>query len=125
MRWPIRPLVYPWMLPHRSHVELRFVKRRDGLIHLEDLARVIDDRTIAVSITHVSELTGFRHDLTAVAQLAHEHGASLIVDAMQSAGALQIDVHEAEVDFLSCGTMKWLLGPPGVGFLYVARRHLD
>lgn len=118
--------VYPWMLPHRSHVELRFVKRRDGaLIQLEDLADAIDDHTIAVSISHVSELTGFRHDLTAVARLAHEHDAVLFVDAMQSAGALQIDVHGSDVDFLSSGAMKWLLGSAGVGFLYVARRHLD
>ena len=117
--------VYPWMLPHRSHVELRFVKRRDGaLIQLEDLADAIDDHTIAVSISHVSELTGFRHDLKAVAQLAHEHGAVLLVDAIQSTGALQIDVHESGVDFLFCGAQKWLLGSAGVGFLYIARRHL-
>lgn len=117
--------VYPWMLPHRSHVELRFVKRRDGaLTQLEDLANAIDDHTIAVSISHVSEVTGFRQDLKAVARLAHEHGAVLLVDAMQATGALQIDVHDSGVDFLFCGAMKWLLGSAGVGFLYIAKRHL-
>ena len=118
--------VYPWLLPHRSHVELRFVKRRDSaLIQLDDLARAIDDRTIAVSISHVSELTGFRHNLKAVAQLAHEHNAVLVVDGMQAAGALKIDVHDSDVEFFSSGACKWLLGSTGVGFLYIARRHLD
>ena len=117
--------VYPWMLPPRQHVDRRFVKMRDGLVQLDDLAEAIDDNTIAVSISHVSQTTGFRYDLGAVAALAHEHGALLLVDAMQSAGAIRIDVHEMGVDFLSTGAMKWLLGSAGVGFFYVARRHLD
>ena len=117
--------VYPWMLRSRAHLERRFVKRRDGIVELDDLADAIDDRTIAVSISHVSERTGFRHDLNAAARLAHEHGAVLIVDAMQSAGAIHFNVHEADVDFLSCGAMKWLLGSAGVGFFYAARHHLD
>ena len=117
--------VYPWMLPPRQHVERRFVKMREGLVQLDDLAEAIDDNTIAVSISHVSQTTGFRYDLGAVAALAHDHGALLLVDAMQSAGAIRIDVHEMDVDLLSTGAMKWLLGSAGVGFFYVARRHLD
>ena len=116
---------FPWMLPPRAHVERRFVKQRDGIIQLDDLAEAIDDDTLAVSICHVSQITGFRHDLAAVAELAHRHGALLLVDAMQSAGALQIDVHQQGVDFLACGAMKYLLGPAGVGFFYAAERHLD
>lgn len=116
---------YPWMLPPRAHVERRFVSGRDGLIHLDDLAAAIDENTIAVSVSHVSQTTGFRHDLAAVAELAHRHGAVLLVDAMQSVGALRVDIHKQDVDFLACGAMKWLLGSSGVGFLYVARRHLD
>ena len=116
---------YPWMLPPRSHVELRFVPGRDGIIHLEDMAKAINDDTIAVSVSHVSQESGFRHDLRALAELAHAHGAVLCVDAMQSAGALDIDVHEQAIDFLSTGAMKWLLGSAGVGFFYAHRSHLD
>ena len=116
---------YPWMLPPRSHVDLRFVSGRDGIIHLEDMAEAIDDDTIAVSVSHVSQESGFRHDLKALADLAHAHGAVLCVDAMQSAGALDFDVHEEGIDFLATGAMKWLLGSAGVGFLYVHRSHLD
>ena len=117
--------VYPWMLPDRDHLERRFVKLRDGVVQLDDLADAIDDNTVAVSISHVSEITGFRHDLASVAGLAHERGAVLAVDAMQSAGAIDLNVHEADVDFLSCGAMKWLLGSAGVGFFYAAGRHLE
>ena len=116
---------YPWMLPPRSHVDLRFVSGRDGIIHLEDMAEAIDDDTIAVSVSHVSQESGFRHDLKALADLAHAHGAVLCVDAMQSAGALDFDVHEEGIDFLATGAMKWLLGSAGVGFFYAHRSHLD
>ena len=117
--------VFPWMLPGRQHVERRFVKMRDGIVQLDDLAKAMDDNTIAVSISHVSQSTGFRQDLGALAAMAHEHGAVLLVDAMQSAGAMRIDVHEMDVDFLSTGAMKYLMGTAGVGFLYAAKRHLD
>ena len=58
---------------------------------------------------------------TALSELAHAHNAVLIVDAAQSAVALDLDVRRLGVDFLSTCAMKWLLGAPGVGFLYVAR----
>jgi len=85
----------------------------------------VDDETIALSVSHVCHLTGFRPDLDALGTLAAEHGAALVVDAMQSAGAVDIDVHRSGVHFLACGAMKWLLGAAGVGFLYVDRRYLD
>ena len=87
--------------------------------------RVVDRRTLAVSITHVSWQTRFRHNLSTVADIAHANGACLIVDAAQSAGALDVDVHRVGVDFMTRLAMKWLLGSPGVGFLFVAREHLE
>ena len=116
--------VYPWLL-HGRDVECRFVKPRDGMVHMDDLAEAVDDDTVAVSVSHMCHMTGFRHDLDALGTLAAEHGAALIVDAMQSAGAVEIDVHGSGVHFLACGAMKWLMGSAGVGFLYVDRRYLD
>ncbi len=113
------------MLPSREHIEVRFVAPRGRVIHMDDMAEAVDENTIAISISHVSEMTGFRHDLAAIGTLAADHGAALLVDAMQSAGALRIDVHDAGVHFLSCGAMKWLLGSSGVGFLHCDRRYLD
>ena len=117
--------VYPWMLPGRESIECRFVEPRDGAVHMDDLAEAVDDETIAVSVSHVCHMTGFRHDLDALGTLAADHDAALVVDAMQSAGAVRIDVHRSGVHFLACGAMKWLMGAAGVGFLYVDRRYLD
>ena len=117
--------VYPWMLPGRESIERRFVTPREGAVRMDDLAEAVDDETIAVSVSHVCHMTGFRHDLDALGTLAADHGAALVVDAMQSAGAVEIDVHRSGVHFLACGAMKWLLGAAGVGFLYVDRRYLD
>ena len=123
--WSYPSSIYPWMLPPRRHLERRFVKSRSGVIEPDDLAAAIDDDTVAVSISHVTQGEGFRQDLAAVSQAAHAHGALLLVDAAQSAGAVEIDVHDQGVDFLYCGACKWLLGAAGVGFFYGAERLLD
>ena len=123
--FPYPSSVYPWMLPPRDVLERRFVEPRDGLIHLEDMEQAIDDDTVAVSVSHITPAQGFRHDLGALAQIAHARGALLLIDGAQSAGALNIDLHASGVDFFATTAMKWLLGTAGVGFFYVAKRHLE
>ena len=114
--------LFPWLLPARSHVEVRQVGADvRGLPLLDDFPRLVDDRTVAVSISHVCRLTGFRHDLRSLAGLAHAHGAALLVDAAQSVGAVPVDVGRDGVDALSFGAMKWLLGTPGVAFFYASQ----
>ena len=116
----------PWRLRARAGVEVRCVpSRADGSVHLDDLAAAIDARTAAVSITHVSFRTGTRHDLAAVSELAHAHGAMLVVDVAQSAGAIVLDLPALGVDLASGLAMKWLLGSPGVGFLFVRRELIE
>ena len=68
---------------------------------------------------------GFRHNLAALADLAHSHGAVFIVDAAQSAGALDLDVRRLGIDFLAAPALKWLLGTPGIGYLYVSREQTE
>lgn len=113
-------VVYPW-LGSRLGVEVRYVKNVEGIILLNDVERMVDDKTVAVTVSHVEYVNGFRHDLKALADIAHEHSAYLIVDAIQSAGVMPIDVKRSNVDFLTTACYKWLLGPTGAGFLYV--RH--
>ena len=84
------------------------------------LAQRIDADTVAVCVTHVAPFTGRRHDLRAIADAAHAHGAMLLVDAAQSTGIVPIDVTRDGVDALVTTAMKWLLGPPGIGFLYLS-----
>lgn len=111
--------LFPWLLPAKAHVEIRRVPDQRGLPVVEAFERLVDKRTAAISVSHVCRLTGFRHHLRSLSRLAHEVGAFLLVDAAQSVGAVQIDVEEAGADVMAFGAMKWLLGTPGIGFLYV------
>lgn len=111
-------VVYPWLRKSLG-VKVHYVKNVDGKILLEDVEKAVDDKTVAVAVSHVEYVNGFRHDLRALSEIAHEHGAYLIVDAIQSAGATQIDVKKDDVDFLASACYKWLLSPPGAGYLYV------
>lgn len=108
-----------------AHVETRFAKNRENKIPLEEISRHVDGNTIAVAVDQVGWFNGFKHDLRAVAEEAHEKGAYFVVDAIQSAGSMKIDVRRDEIDFLSAGSYKWLLGPPGAGFLYVREDLID
>jgi selenocysteine lyase/cysteine desulfurase len=93
--------------------------------HPSEFDRVVDDDTAVVSITHVSYRTGEMIDAKAVAALAHERGALVLLDAYQSAGSIPIDVKELGVDFLAAGTVKYLLGSAGLGFFYCRRELWD
>lgn len=110
---------YPWLNLKRRGVEVRCVKNVEGEIRLGDVEKAVGDRTVALSVSHVEFSNGFRNDLKALSEIAHRHGALLVVDVIQSAGALKIDVERMGVDFLATSFHKWLLGPEGVGFLYV------
>ncbi|HEX9914221.1 MAG TPA: aminotransferase class V-fold PLP-dependent enzyme [Candidatus Bathyarchaeia archaeon] len=116
--------VYPWTGLRRRGVDVRVVRGRGGAVHLDDLEAAVDDRTKAVSISQVQWLTGARHALRPLAELAHGHGAYLVVDGIQAAGALRVDVKRDQVDFYACGSYKWLLGPSGAGFLYAREEVL-
>lgn len=114
--------VYPWML--RPGVEIRYAQARGGQVPLSEFERLIDERTAAVDVCHVTMAHGFRHDLAALGDLVHAREAYLVVDAAQSAGVVPIDVAKMQVDFLACPTFKWLYGPLGAGFLYVREELL-
>ncbi len=111
--------VFPWLQMRPRGVEVRFARAAGGTVPLEELERLVDDRTAAVSICHVSMGSGFRFDLGAVLEIARRHGGAVVVDAAQSAGAVPIDLRETPVDFLAVPAFKWLLGPLGAGFLHV------
>jgi len=119
-------VVYPWLrIKMKSNLETRYVKNVKGELQLEDFEKRVDDHTVAVIISHVEYANGFKNDLKAIAEIAHQHGAFLIVDACQSAGAMSIDVKQQGVDFLATSCYKWLLGPSGAGFLYVRKDMIE
>ncbi len=106
-------------------VELRIAKHRDGAVEIRDFEPLVDARTKLVSVSWVSHQNGFRHDMRPISDLAHAHGALCYVDAIQAAGMFPIDVQLAGVDFLCCGTYKWVLGGFGVAPFFIRAALLD
>jgi len=106
-------------------LDMRLVPHRDWRIEIADLERVVDQRTKLIAVSQVSWYNGFEHDLKAVCDLAHAHGAYVYADIVQAVGNTPIDVRASGVDFCACSSFKWLMGDFGLGFLYVKEGLLD
>lgn len=116
-------IAYQWMV--RPDVKLDFVPSPDGVtLPPEAFHDHVDIDTGLVATSHVMFTSGYIQDLRAVADLAHEQGAYFLVDAYQSAGQVPIDVRRDDVDVLVSGGLKWLLGGPGVVYMYVRQELL-
>ena len=85
----------------------------------EGVVEAIDERTLLVPVTHVLYKTGEIQDVEAIVERAHEHGALVVLDAYQSVGTVPLDVTALGVDVAVGGSVKWLCGGPGAGWLYV------
>jgi kynureninase len=90
---------------------------------LDDLLAAIDEETLLVSVSHVAFRSSYLQDLAAITRRAHDVGALIIADLYQSAGTVPVDVRALGVDFATGGSVKWLCGGPGAGYLYVRRDH--
>ncbi|MDQ7843082.1 MAG: aminotransferase class V-fold PLP-dependent enzyme [Armatimonadota bacterium] len=114
--------VYQWLAKADRGVDVHLLRSPDPLTVPVDLyARAVDGRTQLVVASHVYFTSGAIQDLGALAAVAHAQGAHLLVDAYQSVGQLPTDVRATGVDFLVSGGLKWLLGGPGVAYLYARR----
>ena len=91
----------------------------DGVISVEAFADAIDERTALVCCTTISYRTGHRQEIGEIARIAHERGALVLADSYQAVGAIELDARALDVDFVTGGTVKYLLGSAGLGFLYV------
>ncbi|HSJ08951.1 MAG TPA: aminotransferase class V-fold PLP-dependent enzyme, partial [Longimicrobiales bacterium] len=111
-------VAYQWMV--RPGVEVIRIPSDDGVaIDPQRVIDAIDDRTALVAISHVFFTTGAIQDMSGIAEAARRHGAFFLVDAYQSAGQVPIDVHALGADALVTGPLKWLLGGPGLAYMYV------
>lgn len=91
----------------------------DGSIPAERFAEAIDERTALVCCTTLSYRSGHRHDVAAIAEAAHAAGALVLADSYQACGALELDVRTFGADAVTGGTVKYLLGTAGLGFMWV------
>jgi len=108
-----------WLAQRPRGAQIQFLEGSHDAIPLEAYERSIDGSTAIVPLTQVSFLNGFRSDVAAVTRLAHDNGAYVFLDGYQDCGTRPIDVKALDIDFYATGTLKYLLGPPGLAFLYV------
>ena len=95
----------------------------DGMtVPLERMLAAIDEETLIVPISHVLFKSAFLQDARAITARAHEVGALVVLDTYQSAGTVPFSVTDLDVDFCTGGSVKWLCGGPGAGYLYVHPR---
>jgi selenocysteine lyase/cysteine desulfurase len=118
-------VVYPWQrISRQVGCKIRLAKvNQYGLIDENELLDLIDEKTAIVTISHVEYKSGQTYDLETISQKAHDNGALLIVDATQSAGQIPIDVQKIKADAIVASGYKWLCGPFGSAFMYLAPHH--
>jgi selenocysteine lyase/cysteine desulfurase len=114
-----------WLAQQPRGAEIQFLDGVNNVVPTECYAAAIDERTLVVPLTHVSFVNGFRSDVAAITRIAHARGALVFLDGFQDCGTRPMDVKALDVDFFVTGTLKYLLGPPGLAFLYVRRALIE
>jgi len=120
-------VMYVYEAHAKAHgLRIERVKSDDGItMSLERMLAAIDEETLLVPISHVLFKSGFLQDAKAITERAHEVGAMVVLDTYQSAGTVPFNVKELNVDFATGGSVKWLCGGPGAGYLYVRPDLID
>jgi selenocysteine lyase/cysteine desulfurase len=114
-----------WLAQRARGAQIHFLHNVNGEIPLSAYEHAVDRQTAVVPLTQVSFLNGFRSDVAGVTRLAHNCGALVFLDGYQDCGTRPVDVKTMDVDFYVTGTLKYLLGPPGLAFLYVRRSLIE
>ena len=111
--------VYPFLNLKRLGVEIDFVKSENGIVTADQIINSIKPETKLVSVSFVQFLSGYKVDLEKIGNHCRANNIIFCVDGIQGIGAVRIDVKKCKIDFLSCGTQKWLMGMQGLAFIYV------
>jgi selenocysteine lyase/cysteine desulfurase len=108
-----------WLAQQRLGASVKFVRSSGSCPTPEDYATAVDDDTLIVPLTHVSFRNGSILQIKEITDVCHRRGAMVLLDDYQSTGTSPLDVNELGVDFLVTGMLKYMVGPPGLAFLYV------
>lgn len=107
-----------WLAQQRLGAKVEFVRSSGPCPTPDDYAKVVDENTLIVPLTHVSFRNGSVLAVKEITELCHRRGAMVLLDDYQSTGTSRIDVKELGIDFLVTGMVKYMIGPPGLAFLY-------
>ncbi|MFX1507809.1 MAG: aminotransferase class V-fold PLP-dependent enzyme [Promethearchaeota archaeon] len=117
---------YPLLrIAENKDIIVKLVKADNWTISLDDILDEIDNTTKVVFLTHVEFLTGQQHDIKKIADYAHEFGSLVVVDGIQAAGYVPLDVRNTGVDVYITGSYKWLLAPFGTAIAYISKELCD
>jgi selenocysteine lyase/cysteine desulfurase len=108
-----------WLAQRSRGAEVQFVKAEGDRIPAANYEKMVDHQTCIVPVTHVCFKNGFRSEVSAIRQIARQAGALVMLDDYQDCGTRPVDVKAMDLDFYLSGTLKYLLGPPGLAFMYV------
>ncbi len=123
MEYPTTNFIF---LAQRRHGARVVTLRNTGFtLSVDAYKRVLGSRTLLTSAVHVSSLNGFRQDVAEICELAHDAGSLFYTDAYQSLGTMPFDARKSDVDFLASGNLKYLLGLPGIAFMYVRKELVE
>ena len=110
-----------WLAQRARGAEVKFVGAEGNCIPAVNYEKMVDRHTLLVPLTHVCFKNGFRSEVNAITQIAHRSGALVMLDDYQDCGTRSIDVKGMDLDFFVTWTLKYLLGPPGLAFMYVRK----
>jgi selenocysteine lyase/cysteine desulfurase len=110
-----------WLGQRARGAEVQFVSAEGNRVPAANYEKMVDRNTCIVPLTHVCFKNGFRSEVGAITQIAHSAGALVMLDDYQDCGTRPVDVKALDLDFFLTGTLKYLLGPPGLAFIYVRR----
>ena len=118
-------MAHIWLAQRPRGAQIQFLDGVNQAVPAEFYESAVDERTLIVPLTQVSFVNGYRADVARIAKIAHTQGALLFLDGYQDCGTRPLDVKALDVDFFVTGTLKYLLGPAGLGFLYVRRELIE
>ncbi len=117
---------YPWLALERKGVEVRLAPElEDGRIPLEQIVKLVDDKTRLVALSLVQYASGFRVPAEELGEFCRRRGILFVLDVFQAVGALHVDVRKLRADAAAGAFHKWLLGPEGIGFLFIRKEIMN
>jgi selenocysteine lyase/cysteine desulfurase len=114
-----------WLGQRVRGAEVQFVSAEGNYIPAANYEKMIDRNTCLVPLTHICFKNGFRSEVNAITQIARRSGALVMLDDYQDCGTRPVDVKALDLDFYVTGTLKYLLGPPGLAFMYVRKELIS